>query len=51
MQAVLSYEPLTKRRPSGSSARQYTFLVWCVKVRSTAPVSYTHLTLPTMFEV
>ena len=37
MRAVLSYEPLTKRRPSGSSAREYTLPVWCGKVRRTAP--------------
>ena len=29
-------EPLTKRRPSGSSARQRTELVWCVKVQDVA---------------
>ena len=33
----MSTEPLTKRRPSCSSARQVTTLVWCVKVRRTVP--------------
>ena len=37
MRAVWSSEPLTKRRPSGSSARQRTASVWCLKVRRTAP--------------
>ena len=35
--AVLSPEPLTKRRPSGVSAREPTHAVWCLKVRRTAP--------------
>ena len=33
MHAVLSSEPLTKRSPSGSSARQHTMFVWCGKMR------------------
>ena len=37
MRAVLSSEPLTKRRPSGSNARQSTKSVWCVNVRRMAP--------------
>ena len=37
MRAVLSHEPLTKRRPSGSSAREVTLSLWCLKVRRTAP--------------
>ena len=37
MHEVLSPEPLTKRRPSGSSAREVTLPVWCLKVRTTAP--------------
>ena len=37
MRAVLSAEPLTKRRPSGSSAKELTDHVWCFKVRRTAP--------------
>ena len=39
MRAVSSSEPLTKRRPSGSSAREVTERVWCLKVRRTAPSS------------
>ena len=39
MRAVRSVEPLTKRRPSGSSARDRTKLVWCVKLRRTVPLS------------
>ena len=37
MRAVSSSEPPTKRRPSGSSARQFTVFVWCLKVRRTVP--------------
>ena len=37
MRAVLSAEPLTKRRPSGSSAREYNERSCCLKVRRTAP--------------
>ena len=33
MRAVPSSEPLTKRRPLDSSARQVTARVWCLKVR------------------
>jgi hypothetical protein len=45
MQAVPSYEPLTKRRPSGSSARHFTAFhrdvdqQWCLKVRRTVPIA------------
>ena len=35
MQTVLSREPLTKRRPSGSNATEFTFSL--VKVRMTVP--------------
>ena len=35
--ATASSEPLTKRRPSGISARQVTWLEWCLKVQRTAP--------------
>ena len=34
---LTSSAPLTKRRPSGSSAREVSLLVWCRKVRRTAP--------------
>ena len=37
MRAVSSFEPLTKRWPSGSSAREDTVSVWFAKVRRTAP--------------
>ena len=37
MRAVWSSEQLTKRRPSGISARERTTPVWCVKLRRTVP--------------